>query len=95
MRSRTWESGVDLSYSPIGAGHYLIEAQIARDLFSDDDWENNELIMHWAMGCGNDRIEVGIPIAHGSTPVPEPATLVLMGIGLTGMLGCLKSKKRA
>ncbi len=36
---------------------------------------------HWAMTCANDVIE------GGSDPVPEPATVLLFGVGLTGLIG--------
>jgi hypothetical protein len=35
---------------------------------------------HWAMGCGNDVVE------GGGTPVPEPGTLFLLGLGFVGLV---------
>ena len=48
------------------------------------DWQSWGF--HWAMQCGNDSIE------GGSTPVPEPATLLLLGSGLIGF-GILGRKR--
>jgi hypothetical protein len=42
---------------------------------------------HWTMDCGNDVIE------GQGTPVPEPATMLLLGFGLAGL--CLHSKRAA
>ncbi|MEW6428967.1 MAG: PEP-CTERM sorting domain-containing protein [Thermodesulfobacteriota bacterium] len=45
---------------------------------------------HWTMSCGNDVIEGSVPVA----PVPEPATLLLFGIGLTGIAGFRRTRLR-
>jgi hypothetical protein len=42
---------------------------------------------HWTMQCGNDVIE-------GAAPVPEPATMLLLGSGLVGLAGFRKKFKR-
>jgi hypothetical protein len=43
----------------------------------------NDFGLHWTMRCGNDIIEGVDPIP----PVPEPASLLLVGSGMAGMLG--------
>lgn len=39
-------------------------------------------IAHFTMGCGNDNL-----IGKGTTPVPEPATMLLLATGLIGLAG--------
>lgn len=43
---------------------------------------------HWAMTCGNDVIEGGL----SKSAVPEPGTLVLLGLGILG-IGIFRQKK--
>jgi hypothetical protein len=49
-----------------------------------------EVGFHYAMTCGNDVIEGGVDVA----PVPEPATMVLLGTGLIGLAGISRRQRR-
>ena len=66
---------------------YFIEARLSRDLFGSDWGLGKYVTMHWAPSCANDHLEVTAP-----TPVPEPATLILMGMGLIS-LGTISRKR--
>lgn len=47
----------------------------------------DDLGLRWAMTCANDIIE-------GSTPVPEPVTMLLFGTGLVGLAGIGRRKRK-
>lgn len=52
-----------------------------------------EVSLLWTMGCGNDYIKKTISYTPGS-PVPEPATLLLFGMGLIGMSAINRKKAK-
>ncbi|MBU4261577.1 MAG: PEP-CTERM sorting domain-containing protein [Proteobacteria bacterium] len=44
---------------------------------------------HWTMSCGNDVID-----GHAAAPVPEPATMLLFGTGISGLAAWQRRKFR-
>ena len=84
-----FKNDVDLIYSSTAVNeHYVIETSF---LLSDLGLEPGDVLgLHWTMRCGNDEVNVVADV----NPVPEPATMFLLGAGLIGLTGLRKKFKK-
>lgn len=73
--------------------HYAVMFEI--DWLAEEVDDDSEVWFHFTMGCGNDNL-----MGHwedGPNPgdeVPEPASILLLGMGLTSVIGSRVRKKR-
>jgi hypothetical protein len=68
----------------LGGNHYALTGFDLSFLGADQ-----EFYSHFTMGCGNDNL-----MGHSTAPVPEPATMLLFGTGIAGLLGVRRKKKK-
>jgi len=61
--------------------HYVLETAILLSDLGLDDNSIHPVTIHWTMECGNDYLNLNADV----NPVPEPATLFLLGTGLIGL----------
>jgi hypothetical protein len=69
--------------------HYFMEASIPLSLLNISSNQNTPIGIHWTMQCGNDALN----LAGTVNGTPEPASMVLLGMGLFGLIGLRKNKK--
>jgi len=90
----------DLDPDLTGGAHYAISVDLT-PIWEDLGYNQTaypevdpDFLVHLTIGCGNDNM-MGLRQGGGNPPVPEPATMLLVGTGLVGLASLRKKFKKS